>query len=195
MRRILKFGLSPEATFLREVLLDEIAKGLDALSRSQLEDSYDALRASLPSPWNVVLPPPAPSDLTEDDLEHLDNLRRLAALFAWLQPQEEGQGGTSVTSSTSNGGGNGNSVGGGSSGGSSGAPLSLVDIQKAVEQIQGTLRGVSVLGVVAEVRRMGSHPTLMRSLSSHDVFLRSLDCRPLLAVAHPSTANSIAVAI
>ena len=168
MRRLLKFGLSPEASFLREVLLDEIAKGLDALSRSQVEDSYEALRASLPSPWNLVLPAPAPSDLTYDDLEHLDNLRRLAALFALLQPQQEGQGGVSVASS-----GGGGGVGGGSSGSSSAAPVSLADMQLAIEQIQGTVRSISMLGVLTEVRRLQACTLLIPFHSCGDFFLRA----------------------
>ncbi|CAI5480949.1 unnamed protein product [Closterium sp. Yama58-4] len=93
LKRILKFGLSEEGRFIRELLLDEVAKGLDALNRVTLDDSSAALLSRLPPALRPALPGPLQL-ATEEDKEHLENLRRLATIVADLDPSGgQGDGG------------------------------------------------------------------------------------------------------
>ncbi|CAI7766143.1 unnamed protein product [Closterium sp. NIES-53] len=121
LKRILKFGLSEEGRFIRELLLDEVAKGLDALNRVTLEDSSAALLSRLPP----ALRPAFPGALqlaTEEDKEHLENLRRLATIVADLDP------------SGGQGGGGSEGVGGGGESGGWGGIQAAVDQATAIIQ-------------------------------------------------------------
>ncbi|CAI5958683.1 unnamed protein product [Closterium sp. NIES-65] len=136
LKRILKFGLSEEGRFIRELLLDEVAKGLDALNRVTLDDSSAALLSRLPP----ALRPAFPGALqlaTEEDKEHLENLRRLATIVADLDPSG-GQGG----------GGSEGASGEGESGGWGG-------IQAAVDQAMAIIQRLPSREVFTEVRRVG----------------------------------------
>eukprot|EP00850_Spirogloea_muscicola_P021698 SM000258S09114 [mRNA] locus=s258:166872:173607:- [translate_table: standard] len=76
LKKVLTFALSNEGTFVRETLLDEIVKGIDAFNRAAIDAGTDALAASLP--FDI----PLPQRLTEaEDYEHLKNLRKIAALL------------------------------------------------------------------------------------------------------------------
>ncbi|GJP38665.1 hypothetical protein CLOM_g14254 [Closterium sp. NIES-68] len=91
LKRILKFGLSEEGRFIRELLLDEVAKGLDALNRITLDSSSAALLSRLPPALRPALFGPLQLATPEDE-EHLENLQRLATIVADLDPSG-GQGG------------------------------------------------------------------------------------------------------
>lgn len=77
LKRVLKFALSEEGEFVREALLDEVAKGIDAYSRALFDASVEAVADVLP--FAVALPEPLAK---EEDLTHLINLRKLAALLS-----------------------------------------------------------------------------------------------------------------
>eukprot|EP00271_Cylindrocystis_brebissonii_P009852 TRINITY_DN2529_c0_g1_i1.p1 TRINITY_DN2529_c0_g1~~TRINITY_DN2529_c0_g1_i1.p1 ORF type:complete len:787 (-),score=123.61 TRINITY_DN2529_c0_g1_i1:392-2752(-) len=77
LKKILTFALSEEGEFVRETLLDEIAKGLDAFNRAAVDAAAENLYARLP----LGLPRPR-SLLSEEDWVHLVNLRRLGQIIA-----------------------------------------------------------------------------------------------------------------
>ncbi|CAI7911971.1 unnamed protein product [Closterium sp. NIES-53] len=111
-------------------------QGLDALNRVTLEDSSAALLSRLPP----ALRPAFPGALqlaTEEDKEHLENLRRLATIVADLDPSG-GQGG----------GGSEGVGGGGESGGWGG-------IQAAVDQATAIIQRLPSREVFTEVRHVG----------------------------------------
>ena len=54
--------LSPEGTFVREILLDELAKGLDAAWRLAADQSSTALRRRLTGLVGVSTSPRAPNE-------------------------------------------------------------------------------------------------------------------------------------
>lgn len=76
LRRVLKFALGPEGEFIRETLVDEVAKGVDAYNRAL----FDALSISIATNLPFTVPRPA-SLLDDEDRIHLDNLRRLSSLL------------------------------------------------------------------------------------------------------------------
>ncbi|KAL2634519.1 hypothetical protein R1flu_005998 [Riccia fluitans] len=76
-KKVLKFALSDQGLFVREILLDELTKGVDALNRALLDRTAQVLLSQLP------ISVPVPSQFTEkEDLEHLTNLRRLSFLLS-----------------------------------------------------------------------------------------------------------------
>eukprot|EP00249_Psilotum_nudum_P018016 c26599_g1_i1 orf=673-2898(-) len=77
VKKTLMFALSEEADYVRDLLLDELAKGIDALNRA----IYDLAAATLYS--NIPMPLPAPTTIMEDeDFENLNTLRRLSSLLS-----------------------------------------------------------------------------------------------------------------
>ncbi|KAG6549001.1 hypothetical protein Mapa_009443 [Marchantia paleacea] len=77
VKKVLKFTLGDQGLFVREIVLDELAKGVDAMNRALFDRAAQVLSSQLP----INLP--VPSQFTEEeDLEHLNNLRRLSFLLS-----------------------------------------------------------------------------------------------------------------
>ncbi|CAK9233114.1 unnamed protein product [Sphagnum troendelagicum] len=77
VKRILTFALTEQGDFVRDLLLDELAKGLDALNRAAFDMAAKELRSRAP----FALPALAP--LTEgEDVKHLHNLQQLTSLLS-----------------------------------------------------------------------------------------------------------------
>ncbi|KAJ7551047.1 hypothetical protein O6H91_07G131600 [Diphasiastrum complanatum] len=77
VKRILNFALSDQGEFLRSMLLDELAKELDAFNRAIFDRVAEAAGSNMPFP----LPLPGPL-LEGEDYQHLDNLRRLSSIIS-----------------------------------------------------------------------------------------------------------------
>ncbi|KAG0566441.1 hypothetical protein KC19_7G064000 [Ceratodon purpureus] len=76
MKRLLTFGLTDQGDFVRELILDELAKGIDALNRVAFDAAAHTIRTRSP----ISLPLIAP--VTEDeDLKNLENLRQIMSIF------------------------------------------------------------------------------------------------------------------
>ncbi|KAL3845858.1 hypothetical protein ACJIZ3_003261 [Penstemon smallii] len=75
MKQMLSFALNEKGAFVREILLEEIAKGLDALGLATL----DSMTANLPFRPNSF------SSMTNEDIINLRTLRRLVVLLTGLQ--------------------------------------------------------------------------------------------------------------
>lgn len=72
IKRILIFTLSEKGDFVREILLEELAKGIDALNRATFEKAASVVSSSLPITFSL------PLQLVEDeDIKNLKTLRRL----------------------------------------------------------------------------------------------------------------------
>ncbi|KAK4489919.1 hypothetical protein RD792_000567 [Penstemon davidsonii] len=86
MKQMLSFALNEKGAFVREILLEEIAKGLDALGLATL----DSMIANLPFRPNSF------SSMTNEDINNLRTLRRLVVLLTGLQqtatPVKEAKG-------------------------------------------------------------------------------------------------------
>ncbi|XP_019153084.1 PREDICTED: uncharacterized aarF domain-containing protein kinase At1g71810, chloroplastic isoform X2 [Ipomoea nil] len=79
IKQILAFTLDEKGTFVREVLLDELAKGLDALGLATLESVTTAVSANLP-----FSPSDSFSSMTDEDIMNLRNLQRLVLFLQGL---------------------------------------------------------------------------------------------------------------
>nr|GME11651.1 uncharacterized aarF domain-containing protein kinase At1g71810, chloroplastic isoform X1 [Ipomoea batatas] len=75
IKQILAFTLDEKGTFVREVLLDELAKGLDALGLATLE----SVSANLPFSSSDSF-----SSMTDEDIMNLRNLQRLVLFLQGL---------------------------------------------------------------------------------------------------------------
>eukprot|EP00252_Welwitschia_mirabilis_P026334 TRINITY_DN861_c0_g1_i2.p1 TRINITY_DN861_c0_g1~~TRINITY_DN861_c0_g1_i2.p1 ORF type:complete len:711 (+),score=112.46 TRINITY_DN861_c0_g1_i2:97-2229(+) len=76
MKSILKFTLSEEGKFVRDILLEELVKGIDALNRVTLEKTASNALLGLPTP--------VPSGLhfvEDEDIKHLNTIRHLMLLL------------------------------------------------------------------------------------------------------------------
>ncbi|XP_011074132.1 uncharacterized aarF domain-containing protein kinase At1g71810, chloroplastic [Sesamum indicum] len=82
IKQILSFALNEKGAFVREVLLDELAKGLDALGVATLDSVTSAMTANLPFRPNSI------SSMTDEDITNLRTLRRLMLLISGLQQTE-----------------------------------------------------------------------------------------------------------
>ncbi|KAL0284710.1 UNVERIFIED_CONTAM: putative aarF domain-containing protein kinase, chloroplastic [Sesamum angustifolium] len=80
--KILSFALNEKGAFVREILLDELAKGLDALRVATLDSVTSAMTANLPFRPNSI------SSMTDEDITNLRILRRLMLLLSGLQQTE-----------------------------------------------------------------------------------------------------------
>ncbi|EPS70179.1 hypothetical protein M569_04581 [Genlisea aurea] len=78
-KQILVFALDEKVAFVREIILEEIAKGLDAVGLATIDSVMGTLNPS--------------SSMTEEDLMHLKNLRRLVALFSGIPDNKQVGGG------------------------------------------------------------------------------------------------------
>ncbi|KAL8226380.1 hypothetical protein R6Q57_016212 [Mikania cordata] len=76
IKQIMSFTLTEKGAFVREILLQEFAKGLDALGLATLESLTSAATANLP------FAPSPPSSLTDEDMINLRNLHRLLQLLS-----------------------------------------------------------------------------------------------------------------
>ncbi|KAH7296380.1 hypothetical protein KP509_26G021700 [Ceratopteris richardii] len=75
-KRLLSFILSEEGDFVRDTLLEEFAKGLDAWNRATFESATNAILMNM-SPVGAIS---YPSLLDEEDAKNLDTFNRLNAL-------------------------------------------------------------------------------------------------------------------
>ncbi|KAL0366455.1 UNVERIFIED_CONTAM: putative aarF domain-containing protein kinase, chloroplastic [Sesamum radiatum] len=82
IKQILSFALNEKGAFVREILLDELAKGLDALRVAALDSVTSAMTANLP------FRPTSISSMTDEDITNLRTLRRLMLLLSGLQQTE-----------------------------------------------------------------------------------------------------------
>ncbi|KAL0392306.1 UNVERIFIED_CONTAM: putative aarF domain-containing protein kinase, chloroplastic [Sesamum radiatum] len=82
IKQILSFALNEKGAFVREILLDELAKGLDALRVATLDSVTSAMTANLPFRPNSI------SSMTDEDITNLRILRRLILLLSGLQQTE-----------------------------------------------------------------------------------------------------------
>ncbi|XP_071693272.1 uncharacterized aarF domain-containing protein kinase At1g71810, chloroplastic [Rutidosis leptorrhynchoides] len=87
IKQIMSFTLTEKGEFVREILLQEFAKGLDALGLATLESFTSAAIANLP------FAPSPPSSLTNEDIINLRNLQRLLQLLSGSQKIEDNETG------------------------------------------------------------------------------------------------------
>ncbi|KAL8497513.1 hypothetical protein ACS0TY_021009 [Phlomoides rotata] len=76
------FALNEKGAFVREILVEELAKGLDALGLATLESITSAMIANLPFRPNPI------SSMTDDDITNLRTLRHLVLLLSGPQQTE-----------------------------------------------------------------------------------------------------------
>ncbi|KAL3619767.1 hypothetical protein CASFOL_034679 [Castilleja foliolosa] len=82
IKQLLSFALNEKGAFVRDILLEEFAKGLDALGLATLDSITSAMTRNLPfRPYPV-------SSMTDEDITNLKTLRRLMLLFSGLQQTE-----------------------------------------------------------------------------------------------------------
>lgn len=77
VKKILQFVLGEQGEFVREMILDELAKGLDALTRATFDSASESVLSNL-----ALGTLRRPSLLEEEDFQNLSTLRRLSALIA-----------------------------------------------------------------------------------------------------------------
>lgn len=80
IKQILYFTLDEKGAFVREILLEEFAKGLDALGLATLDSVTRAMTANIPFTASGSF-----SSMTNEDITNLQNLRRLLALLSGVQ--------------------------------------------------------------------------------------------------------------
>uniref|UniRef100_A0A0E0DIZ0 ABC1 atypical kinase-like domain-containing protein n=1 Tax=Oryza meridionalis TaxID=40149 RepID=A0A0E0DIZ0_9ORYZ len=83
IKQVLSFTLTEQGAFVKDLLLLEIAKGLDALGAATLSSATSAAASRLP----FAVPSPSPS-LDNEDATNLRNLHRLLLLLSKV-PQKE----------------------------------------------------------------------------------------------------------
>uniref|UniRef100_A0A0D3G0R6 ABC1 atypical kinase-like domain-containing protein n=1 Tax=Oryza barthii TaxID=65489 RepID=A0A0D3G0R6_9ORYZ len=83
IKQVLSFTLTEQGAFVKDLLLQEIAKGLDALGAATLSSATSAAASRLP----FAVPSPSPS-LDNEDATNLRNLHRLLLLLSKV-PQKE----------------------------------------------------------------------------------------------------------
>lgn len=81
-REILSFTLNEKGAFVREILLEEFTKGLDALGLATLESLSSAARINIPFAGSSF------SLMTEEDINNLRTLRRILFLMTGSQRNE-----------------------------------------------------------------------------------------------------------
>ncbi|KAL7595574.1 hypothetical protein Lser_V15G30884 [Lactuca serriola] len=86
IKQILSFTLTEKGAFVREILLQEFAKGLDALGLATFESLTYAASANLP------FAPSPQSTISDEDMINLRNLLRLLHLLSGSQKIEDGVG-------------------------------------------------------------------------------------------------------
>lgn len=87
IKGILKFTLSEQGDFVREILVEELAKGIDALNRATFEKAASGVISRLPITFSL------PLRLVEDeDIQNLKTLRRLTLALSEGLIDEQNQG-------------------------------------------------------------------------------------------------------
>ncbi|CAA6659539.1 unnamed protein product [Spirodela intermedia] len=82
-KKIFSFTLSDKGAFVREIILEEMVKGLDALGVATVDSVTTAAASRLP-----FVAPLSSSLMAEEDVENLRTLRRLLLLLSRLQKNE-----------------------------------------------------------------------------------------------------------
>ncbi|PKA66608.1 putative aarF domain-containing protein kinase [Apostasia shenzhenica] len=82
-KQVISFTLTEKGAFVREILLQEVAKGLDALGLAILD--YIASDSALRLPFAIQL---SSVSVADEDLMNLRTLHRLLLLLSRLQKQE-----------------------------------------------------------------------------------------------------------
>lgn len=80
VKEVLSFTLSEKGAFVRQIILEEFAKGLDAFGLATLDSLASSLTASLPFSDS-----PSFSLMTDEDITNLRTLQRLVLLLSGLQ--------------------------------------------------------------------------------------------------------------
>ncbi|XP_052202639.1 uncharacterized aarF domain-containing protein kinase At1g71810, chloroplastic isoform X2 [Diospyros lotus] len=93
VKQILSFALTKQGEFVREVLLQEFAKGLDALGLATLDTFTSAATANIPFVSSLSL-----SYMTNEDIINLKTLNRLVLLLFGLQKNESSNAGVKEAS-------------------------------------------------------------------------------------------------
>ncbi|CAK9174183.1 unnamed protein product [Ilex paraguariensis] len=88
IKQILSFTLTEKGSFVREILLQEFAKGLDALGLATLDSLTSTATANLPFAASLSF-----SSMTEEDINNLRNLHRLMLLLSGPRKNENSSGG------------------------------------------------------------------------------------------------------
>ncbi|KAG5525381.1 hypothetical protein RHGRI_031895 [Rhododendron griersonianum] len=83
VKEILSFTLTEKGEFVREILLQEFAKGLDALGIATMDSISSRATASLP-----FAPSGSFSSMTDEDVINLRTLQRLVLLLSGIQTSE-----------------------------------------------------------------------------------------------------------
>lgn len=82
IKQILSFTLDDKGAFIREILLEEFAKGMLALGVASLDSVTNAVATTLP------FSPSRSSSMTDEDITNLRNLQRLLQLVSGLRENE-----------------------------------------------------------------------------------------------------------
>ncbi|GMH31612.1 hypothetical protein Nepgr_033456 [Nepenthes gracilis] len=82
-KEILSFMLSEKGSFVRDILIEETAKGLDALGLATVNSITSTAAAFLPFPASIPIFP-----MTEEDITNLRSLLQLMQLMSGLQDNE-----------------------------------------------------------------------------------------------------------
>lgn len=98
MKQILSFTLNDKGAFVREVLLEELSKGLDALGLATIDSLRFSVTASLPFSGLQSI-----SLMTDEDINNLRTLRRLILLLSGSQRSERTRGDINYQKKASNG--------------------------------------------------------------------------------------------
>ncbi|XAR62225.1 Cadmium-transporting ATPase [Bertholletia excelsa] len=83
VKQVLSFTLTEKGAFVREILLQEVAKGLDALGLATLDSITSSAAASIPFASTFSF-----SSMTEEDINNLRILQRLLLLLSGVQKNE-----------------------------------------------------------------------------------------------------------
>ncbi|PIN25287.1 putative unusual protein kinase [Handroanthus impetiginosus] len=82
IKQILSFALNEKGAFVRDILLEELAKGLDALGLATLDSVTSTMNANIPfRPYSL-------SSMTAEDITNLRTLRRLMLLLSGIRQNE-----------------------------------------------------------------------------------------------------------
>ncbi|XP_026664508.2 uncharacterized aarF domain-containing protein kinase At1g71810, chloroplastic isoform X1 [Phoenix dactylifera] len=84
IQQVLSFTLSEKGAFVREILMQEFAKGIDALGLATMDSVTSAVASRLP----FAFPYSALSSVTDEDIANLRTFRRLLLLLSRLQKDE-----------------------------------------------------------------------------------------------------------
>lgn len=97
IKQVLSFTLTEKGAFVRDILLQEIAKGLDALGLATLDSITSTATASIPFISFLSF-----SSMTDEDMVNLRTLHRLMLLmsgYQWTKNTNTGLGGVSPNKS------------------------------------------------------------------------------------------------